>query len=216
MIFWQRFRNEKENNLKGEIDMKNNMLWLSIIMVFIIVVSTQAQVKKYDIKSGIVTLEIVSTIGSTQIKMTKVVYFDDYGTKECEETYTNGKLGGVFFCDGKNKIGLNLKSKKAHIQEPSDRGTGMRIDINDMGTKEDIQSGKVKKIAPMTIAGQTCEMIQAGKGKDVTIYGGWHQVMVYMKSDGSSVKTLIKAVKLEANVAVPKEKFEVPAGFTMQ
>jgi hypothetical protein len=185
-------------------------------MMCIVAMTAQAQIKKYDIKSGIVTLELVSTVGGTKIKMTRIVYFDDYGTKECEEIYSNGKLSGVFFCDGKNKIGLNLKSKKAHIQERSDRGTGMRVDIHDLGTKEDIQSGKVKKIEPMKIAGQTCEMIQAGKGSDLTIYGGWYHVMVYMKSDGSSVKTLIKAVKLEPNAAVPKEKFEIPAGFTMQ
>jgi hypothetical protein len=195
--------------------MKKCMLSVFAGFVFVILSFAQTPMKKYDIKSGIATLEMVTTIGNTQIKMTKIVYFDDYGTKECEETYSNGKLANVFFCDGKNKIGLNLNSKKAHIQEPSNRGTGTRIEINDMGTKEDIQSGKVKKIGPMKIAGQICEMIQVGKGKDITIYGGWHQVMVYMKSDGSTVKTLIKAVKLEPNASVPKEKFEIPAGFTM-
>jgi hypothetical protein len=136
--------------------------------------------------------------------------------KECEETYSNGKLSGVFLCDGKNKFGLKLKSKKAQNQGSTSRGIGTRIEINDMGTKEDISSGKVKKISPMTIAGQTCEMIQVNsKGGTPTIYGGWHQVMVYLKSSSSGVNTLIKAVKLESNAAVPKEKFEVPAGFTI-
>jgi hypothetical protein len=196
--------------------MKRKMLLSLTILAFVIATVAQTQVKKYDIKSGIATLELTSTIGSTKIKMTKIVYFDDYGTKECEETYSNGKLSGVLFCDGRNKISLNLKSKKAQVIEPSTRGTGTRIDIDDMGTKEDIKSGKVKIIAPMTIAGQTCEIIQVGKEKNPTLYGGWHRVMVYMKSVGSSVNTLIKATKLEANVPVPKEKFEVPPGYSIQ
>jgi hypothetical protein len=196
--------------------MKRNMLLSMTMLAFVMTTIAQTQIKKYDIKSGIATIDIETDIGSTKIKMTKIVYFDDYGTKECEETYSNGKLTGVLFCDGKNKMSLNIKSKKVHVMEPSTRGTGTRIDINDMGTKEDIKSGKVKIIAPMTIAGQTCEIIQVGKEKNPTLYGGWHRVMVYMKSVGSSVNTLIKATKLEANVPVPKEKFEVPPGYSIQ
>jgi Cu/Ag efflux protein CusF len=45
---------------------------------------------------------------------------------------------------------------------------------------------------------------------------GWHNVMVYMKPSSSGVTTEIKAVKLEANATVPKEKFQIPAGFTIQ
>jgi len=196
--------------------MKRNMFLFMVTMITLIAAKTQAQFHKYDIKSGIATLEFVSTVGGAQIKMTKIVYFDDYGMKECQETYSNGKLGGVFFCDGKNKYSLNLKSKKAQNQGTSDRGIGTRIEIHDMGTKEDIQSGKVKIISPMTLAGQPCEVIQVSKGKTPDIYGGWHHVMVYMKSSSSGVSTEIKAVKLEPNAAVPKEKFEIPAGFSVQ
>ncbi len=185
-------------------------------LAFVVVTVAQTQVKKYDIKSGIVTLESVSTIGGTQIKMTKMVYFDDYGIKECQETYSNGKLKSVLFSDGKNKIALLLASKKAQNQGSSARGIGMRVEINDMGTKKDIESGLVKKLAPMTIAGQTCEVIQVAKGSTPDIYAGWHHVMVYMKSSSSGVTTEIKAVKLEANALVPKDKFQIPAGFTMQ
>jgi hypothetical protein len=196
--------------------MKRNMFLILAAMIFIIATTAQAQFHKYDIKSGIATLELVSTIGSTQIKMTKIVYFDDYGMKECEETYSNGKLGSVLFSDGKNKISLNLRTKKAKNQGSAYNGIGMRVDINDMGTSKDIESGKVKKMPPMTIAGQTCEVIQVNKGKTSDIYAGWHKVMVYLKSSSSGVNTLIKAVKLEANATVPKEKFEIPAGYTIQ
>ena len=185
-------------------------------VLFIMTSPLRSQIKKYDIKSGIATLEIVTTVAGTQIKMTKIVYFDDYGRKECQETYSKGKLTNVFFSDGKNIIALHFKSKKAENQGTTENGIGPRIDINDMGTKKNIESGLVKKLSPMTIAGQSCEMIQVAKGGTPDIYGGWHHVFVYLKSSSSGVNTEIKAVKLEANAAVPKEKFEIPAGYTTQ
>jgi hypothetical protein len=196
--------------------MKRNMFLLLAAMIFIVVAIAQGQYHKYDIKSGIATIEIESNIASMKIKMTKIVYFDDYGMKECEETYSKGKLSGILLCDGKNKYGVDPNKKTAQNMGPSSSGTGTRIDINDMGTEKDIKSGKVKVISPMTIAGQTCEVIQVSRSKTPDIYAGWHKVMVYLKSSSSGVSTLIKAVKLEPNAAVPKEKFEIPAGYTLQ
>jgi hypothetical protein len=190
-------------------------VWL--VVAFILVCASWAQAaNKYDIKSGIVTLEVVMTIGKTEIKMTKIVYFDDYGSKQCEETYSNGKLGSVLFCDGKDKFSLQPDKKKASKGEQCTSGIGMRVDINDMGTKKDIDAGVVKKVAPMTLAGQTCEVIQVTKKDEIDLYGGWHHVMVYLKTGSKDMATEIKAVKLEANAVVPKDKFQVPAGYTVK
>lgn len=190
--------------------------WL-LLVVLIIVGASQAQTyKKYSIKSAIITLESVTKVSTMEMKTTKVVYFDDYGIKECEETYSNGKLSGVLFSDGKDKFSLNPQRKTAQRQDIGDRGTGTRIDINDMGTEKDIASGVVKKVAPMTIAGQTCEVIQVTRGGKPDIYGGWNKFMVYFKMGGSTVVTEIKAVKIEANAVVPKEKFQIPAGFKLR
>ncbi len=169
--------------------------------------------KKYDVKSGIVNLDIVMTIGKTQIKSQKIIYFDDYGVKECEETYSNGKLSGTLFSDGKDRISTNPSEKKATIEGTSTNGVGTRIDINDMGTAEDIKSGKVKKGAPMTMAGQTIETVVVTSKDGATTYGGWNKVMVYFNMPGKTMSTEIKATKLQANVPVPKEKFQVPAGY---
>jgi hypothetical protein len=189
--------------------------WL-VVALIVVCASWAGAVNKYEIKSGIVTLEYVMTIGKTVIKMTKIVYFDDYGSKECEETYTDGKLGSVLFCDGKDRYSLQTAKKKASKGESCTNGIGMRIDINDMGTKKDIEAGVVKKIAPMTLAGQKCEVIQVTKGKEVDLYAGWNKVMVYMKTGSKDMTTEIKAVKLEANAVVPKDKFQVPAGYTLK
>jgi hypothetical protein len=177
--------------------MKRNMVLSLATLVFVVATVAQSQFKKYDIKSGIVTLESVSTIGKTQIKMTQIVYFDDYGLKECQETYSSGKLKKVLFSDGKNKIALQLASKKAQNLGSTDRGVGMRVEINDMGTKKDIESGVVKKLSPMTIAGQTCEVIQVARGTTKDIYAGWHQVMVYMKSSSAGVPPRSRPLSLK-------------------
>ncbi len=190
--------------------------WLITVLI-VVCISWVYAVNKYGIKSGIITMESVSTIGKMKIKMTKIIYFDDYGMKECQETYTDGKISHVFFCDGKEKISLTPLKKKALKQGAADNGIGMRVDINDMGTKKDIDSGMVKKMPPMTIAGQSCEIIQvARKDGAKDIYGGWNNVLVYLKTSASGVATEMKAVKIVANAAVPKDKFQVPAGYTVQ
>jgi hypothetical protein len=90
---------------------------------------------------------------------------------------------------------------------------GPRVELDFFGTKEDIASGAVKKMPPMTLAGQSCDVIQITRKGEVTVYGGWHRVLGYMKTSGATMETETKAVKLEA-VAVPKEKFQVPAGYS--
>jgi VCBS repeat-containing protein len=168
---------------------------------------------KYDVKSGIVTLESVMKIGKTEIKQTMIVYFDDFGAKECKETYQNGKLVGAVFSDGQWVYGVDHTQKTANKKEKAYRGTELRVDITDMGTQQDVASGKVKKAPPMTVAGKECEVIQANK----TLYAGWKKVMVYMQSDTSSmVKTTMKASKIEENASVPASKFQVPAGYKLQ
>lgn len=189
--------------------------WVVVALIAVCTLWAQTA-NKYDIKSGIVTLESVSIVAGTQIKMNRTIYFDDYGVKECQETYSNGKLTNVLFTDGKDKISLKLKAKKALKQGSAVGGIGMRVEINDMGTKKDIESGVVKKIAPMTIDGQSCEVIQVTRGASVDLYAGWHHVMVYMKTGSAGVTTEMKAVKLQANAVVPKEKFQIPEGFTVE
>jgi hypothetical protein len=82
----------------------------TFLLLFLLLIAFEArtQTKKYGIKSGIVTFE--TTIKMTGMTITKksIVYFDDYGMKECKESYKNGKLEEPFFSDGKflYKVGL--------------------------------------------------------------------------------------------------------------
>jgi hypothetical protein len=184
---------------------------LAVALIALCTAQVQA-VNKYDIKSAIITLESVMKVAGMEIKTTKIVYFDDYGIKEREETYSNGKLSMAFFTDGKDRISLSLDKKTATKNGKGDNGTGPHVDINFFGTTKDIESGVVKKIPPMTLAGQTCEAFQVTHGGAIQTYAAWKKVMVYTKIDVAE----IKAVKIEANAVVPKEKFQIPAGFTLQ
>ena len=62
-----------------------------------------SQQKKYGIKSGIVTEELTMTMGGKPFQDAEfIVYFDDYGMKECKETYTRNTLKESYFSDGKD------------------------------------------------------------------------------------------------------------------
>jgi hypothetical protein len=184
----------------------------AIVLMFLCTISVFAA-NKYDIKSGIVTLESIMIISKTMsIKTTKIIYFDDFGAKEREETYANGKLNGVRFADGKDKFSLSINKKTAIKEGAGDRGLGPQVDINFFGTTKDIESGIVKKMPPMILAGQTCEVFQYKKGKNLQIHASWNKVLVYSKLES----TEIKAVKIEPNAKIPKDKFQIPAGFTLR
>ncbi len=60
--------------------MKKFMCLLSAVLFVFCALEAQV-IRKYDIKSGIITLESVPKISGMEIKMTRIVYFDDYGIK---------------------------------------------------------------------------------------------------------------------------------------
>jgi hypothetical protein len=198
--------------------MKRVLLWAMAMVLASAngLMAAQAAFHKYDVKSGIVTLDSVMKMGTFEMKTKVVVYFDDYGMKECKETYQDGKLAESVFSDGKTLYALKPGKKAAFKQGDAFRGTELRVDFSEMGTQKDRDSGLVKKVAPMTIAGKQCEVIEAKTGDTITQYGGWKKVMVYMKTSSSSMTTIIKATKIEENVPVPADKFKVPAGYTVK
>jgi hypothetical protein len=51
--------------------------------------------KKYDIKSGIITFETTMEMAGMNIKTKTILYFDDYGIKECQEEYKTDEEGKV-------------------------------------------------------------------------------------------------------------------------
>jgi hypothetical protein len=177
----------------------------------------RSQIKKYDIKSGIVTYDLIMKMGKMEIKKKTIVSFDDYGMKECRETFSGNKLEESYFSDGKNLYAVRPTKKIVFKQGAAYRGTELRVEWTEFGTEKDRQSGKIKKMPAMSIAGKNCGSFGSDDGKGtVTVYGGWNKVLMYLHVKTKSVETVQKAVKVEENVKVSEEKFKIPAGYAVQ
>lgn len=190
---------------------------LSAAILFAIGALAQAQTKKYDIKSGIVTFATTIKMGSMDMKQKAIVYFDDYGIKECKETYFNDKLTTSYFSDGKNIYIVDHNQKKVTNRGPAYRGTELRVEWTEFGTEKDRQAGLIKKMPAMTVAGKTCEVFESNDGKGtIARYAGWNKVLLYLDVQTPSMRTTQQAVKVEENAKIPADKFVVPAGYKMQ
>jgi hypothetical protein len=197
--------------------MKRNVFLLLAAIVFVVVTVAPAQVKKYDIKSGIITYESIMKMGNFEEKNKIIVYFDDYGIKECKETFSNAKLEESNFSDGKDLYLVKHKQKIAYKQGSADRGTELRVEWMEFGTEKDRQSGKYKKLPAMKVAGKNCEMFEFNEGKEnITQYGGWNKILLYMNLKTKSVQNIQRALDVKENVEVPPEKFKVPAGYAVK
>lgn len=128
--------------------MKRTMLLLAAIG-FLVTAAAQTPVKKYDIKSGVVTYELIMKMGDMQIQKKIVVYFDDFGMKECKETFSKDKLEESNFSDGKNLYLVKHNGKTAYKQGPAYRGTELRVEWSEFGTEKQRQSGMYKRLPAM-------------------------------------------------------------------
>ena len=190
---------------------------LLLLVAFLLCLTTLAspQTKKYDIKSGIVTFDIATTIGDMKVASKAIVYFDDYGMKECKETYTGDKLSHAFFSDGKTLYRLVPSQKKAIKSGDAIHGTELRYDWAVASDKAEAER-HAKKIANMTIAGKNCDAFQTTQKETICTYAGWNHILLSFEISGRGSRSITRAVKIEENVQVPGEKFKIPAGYTVQ
>ncbi len=193
------------------------LVFLIAMMVIITQTIAQTPVKKYDIKSGIVTYDLIMKVGTMELKKKFIVYFDDYGMKECKETYSDNKLVQSYLSDGKDLYSLEHNKKKASKKGPAFRGTELRVEWSEFGTEKDRQSGKIKKVPAITVAGKSCEMFESKDEKgNITQYGGWNKILLLLDTQMQGTHSIQRAVKVEENVNVSPDKFKVPAGYTLQ
>jgi len=177
--------------------------------------ATPAQTKKYDVKSGIITFTIAVEMGTLKITNKIMVYFDEYGMKECHENYNGEKLKSSLFSDGQTEYVVLHGEKTAQKRGKAFRGTEYRFDWNEI-SEQDRTSGKAKKLPNVTIAGKDCESYMVGSSTDKTVYAGCGHVCLMIDVSSPTMRSLIKAEKFEENVKVPPEKFVVPAGYKMK
>lgn len=179
--------------------------------------STSKNKGKYNLKSAIIDMNI-ETMGMVQ-KMT--LYFDDYGAKECSETVYSmdmgmaGKIethsmmitkdGYIYNFDLTNKTGT--KSKIAE----NTKGKTDNIDFNNL-TAEMMKEMKITKEGTETVLGKTCEkykMDNSDLGMKSS-YCVWDGIPLKYEVDMEGIVAKATTTKLQENVEVPAEKFEIP------
>lgn len=168
-----------------------------------------SSIKKYPIKSGIVTFDN-DLMG---IKQKSILYFDDYGMKEAEETYDGDAVKEIKICDGKKRYSANFEKKIAYEIGDCYRGIAYKFDWDEISKAD--QQYKVKKGPNMTIAGKDCESYSMQGTDYPSTFAGWNNICLYQETKSKYGTVTMKAVKVEEG-AVPSEKFQVPAGFELK
>jgi len=181
---------------------------------------TKSDYKKYDIKSGIITFMTTMQIGDMIIKTKKVLYFDDYGIKECEEEYKENpvtkkeelakrcfvKDGYNYTCSVENNGGIKSKAM----------GYGVAVLFN-MDEAASLKDSKFKKLGDENVCEKPCNAFSMETPSGNITMFGWNRITLKHIVDNSSMKmkTETVAIKVEENAVIPADKFEVPAGVPM-
>jgi hypothetical protein len=196
------------------LSMMMSLRFCRLLTVFLFFVyPSHSQSTTYEVKSGIITFDVVMDLGGSKVTNRSIVYFDEFGAKECRETYKGGKLSESYVSDGTSLFTLLHDRREAIDQGPALRGTEARCSWDEV-SDTDKREGKARRLEPMTVAGTTCDafVVKTANG-DVT-YAGWKNILFFMNLDGKSLRITRKAVKFEENAAVPASKFSVPSGFS--
>jgi outer membrane lipoprotein-sorting protein len=170
----------------------------------------------YEVKSGIVTFENAIMQG-----MNQVFYFDEHGKKEARYTVMEMEIMGQKISTGNVEIHIDsfliqydLQSKEGtKVISHTSIGGAKEIpkDFSKL-TPEFIKDYQLKELGNKEVLGKEC------KGYEVTVMGIktefwiWEGIVLYSRifltKDGNPME--LKASKLEVDVSIPADKFQVP------
>lgn len=196
------------------------LLFSNTVKSNILATSSFTAYKKYDIKSGIITYESTMQMGGMDIKSKKILYFDDFGIKECEEEYTVDATGTEtlkkrdFVKDGFRytcslDYGNGAKTKA--------RGYGVAAPFNQKEAST-MKDNQYKVLPDETICAKKCGTFSMVTPSGNIKMSGWNRVTLKTVVDNESMglKSEIIATKIQENAAIPADKFEVPKGVVMK
>jgi hypothetical protein len=196
--------------------MERSISYLVIAAMLVLLnLDLSGQTKKYDIKSCTMTFEMTQKMAGLDIKKKVVVSFDDYGMRECRETYQGDEFQEAYFSDGKDLYKLQPGKKTAFKRGKADRGTETTIGWNDISS-DDKKAGKAKQLPNITIAGKTCESFEYVSDKESTTYAVWNHILMMIDMKSKQMTMLKKAVNVDEKTPVSADKFKVPAGYTLK
>lgn len=171
----------------------------------------QAQEKLYEVKSGIVTMEM-DMMGQT---MTQEIYFDDFGAKQATVSNFGGNKMRMLVIDGSNVMVSD--DQKTATKMPM-MGAQERVNFCNL-TEKEIKKYKVQELGKETVAGKECTkysvtlmMMGQPQKQTVWVYKGI-TLKTTTNSDFGGNQT---ATKIQENVEIPASMFTVPEGVKIQ
>ena len=186
-------------------------LIFAILCIFCI--GAQAQDKPYEVKSGIVTMEM-DMMGQ---KVVQELYFDDYGAKQATISEFQGRKRRGLEVNGENLM-IDDETNTA-MRMPGMGMGGEKINFADKSEKN-IKKNKIKELGTEEVAGVMCTKYSAA----IFMMGQVVKQTVWIYK-GITVKTSVKtdfgemgqtAVKIVEDVEIPASTFEVPEGLKIQ
>ena len=167
---------------------------------------------RYGIKSAIIKKETKSMAGA----IANTLYFDNFGDREATEmTMKMGEeekhLRVVAEDGGRMNVTLDLDEKKAFRMPAPDQPHNFR-----QLSPEDIERFKIKEVGTGDVAGKSCkkyemELTQSGVKLQATVWS-WEGIMLrYEARYQGNLMVTDEASEVEENVAVPADKFAIPA-----
>ena len=186
---------------------------LIIAALCLMCMSAKAQVNMYEVKSGIVTMEM-DMMGR---KIVQEIYFDDYGAKQATIMEFQGKKMRAIDVKGENVM-IDDENKTA-TKMPAMGMVNEKINFLDKSEKN-IRKNKIKEIGTEVVAGKECTkytvavfvMGQVIK-QTVWVYKGITLKSSISTDFGEMVQI---ATKLVEDVEIPAETFELPEGIKIQ
>lgn len=169
---------------------------------------------KYQIKSGIITYTTVMKTHSVDYQYKTIIYFDDYGAKECRDNYKGDTLSESLMSDGEKTYRIIHSLKKAFWSGTSKKGTEPKFGWSNV-SEEDISSGKITRLPDERIAGKECLVYSLKSGKVTAKYAGWKDIifLTEISSEGGFIAT--RAIRAQTG-NVQTHKFKIPEGYTVQ
>jgi hypothetical protein len=169
-----------------------------------------AAIKKYPIKSAIVTF----ANEGMGVEQKTILYFDDYGAKEAIEKYDGDAVSEIDLCDGQTRYKIVMAKKIALSSGNCGRGVAYKFDWNEVSKGD--KKYKPTKLGNRNVAGKDCEAFSLETGMGPTTYAGWKNICLSLETKSQYGPITMKALKVEDNVTISAEKFQVPKGFTMK
>ena len=179
-------------------------------------ICAQAQEKRYEVKSGIVTMEM-DMMGR---KIVQEIYFDDYGAKQATISEMRGhKMRGVEV--NGEMLMINDAENTAMKIPAMGMGGGSNEIINFLNTDPKyIKKNKIKVIGTETYLDRECTKYTVAlfmMGQVVKQTAWVYKGIVLKSSIATDFGEMVQAAtKLEEDVEIPAATFEVPEGVEIQ